>query len=94
MVEVIIGIVALAAVVAIEGSIGASIRNEWDHRKVLRWLTAYTRDEPGRTIGTRELARALALSEDRVREVCASSPRVRRTSGTREEWSVAVEARS
>ena len=94
MVEVIIGILVLAAVTAIEGSIAASIRNEWDHRKVLRWITVYMRDDPGGTIGTKELARALGLSEDRVREVCASSPRIRRTSGTREEWSVAVEDRS
>ena len=94
MLEVIIGLLALSAVVAIEGFVAASIRNEWDRRKVLRWLTAYTRGEPGTTIETKELARALGMSEDRVRELCASSARICRTGGPREEWSVAVEDRS
>ena len=94
MLETIIGVLALCAVVAIEGSAAESIRNEWDRRKILRWLTAHTADEPGTSVGTTELARALGMSEDRVREVCVSSAKIRRTGGSREEWSVGVEDRS
>ena len=91
MTETLVAIVGIAILVAVEAVSISHLRDDWDRRKVFRWLSANTRQEPGMThVGTAVMARALGMSEERVREVCLSSPTIVRGGGTREEWAIAT----
>jgi hypothetical protein len=60
-----------------------------DRRKVHKWLQLNTRDEPGKShVDTITLAKGTQLTEERVRKACMSDPRIYRSSGEPEQWSL------
>ena len=85
-----IGLVVIIGVWGVleAGLISVALRAR-ERRAVVKWLIANTRDVPGeRHVGTFEIATAVGLSEERVRDACTSSPEVYRAVGDREQWSI------
>jgi hypothetical protein len=87
MLEAIGGAIALAVL----GWLSTVGRTRSDRRRILKWLRANTRDEPGEShVSAAVIAKGTTVDEGRVRTACLKEPMIHRATGRDgvEIWSV------
>jgi hypothetical protein len=80
---------AIAPLSAVGGLLWYLFRRVNDRRRVVAWLRLNSEDSPGQShLTTVEIAKGMAITEDRVRAACMSAKEIFRYESDKELWSI------